>query len=80
MNKQVLIINITRMGDLIQMVPLLSRLEEECPGVAIDLIVDKEFGHVASLIPGIRQVLVFDFQLLMDESRVRARDVVALYQ
>ncbi len=80
MNKQVLIINITRMGDLIQMVPLLSRLEEEWPGVAIDLIVDKEFAHVASLIPGIRQVLVFDFQLLMDESRVRARDVVALYQ
>jgi ADP-heptose:LPS heptosyltransferase len=80
MNKQVLIINITRMGDLIQMVPLLSRLEEEWPGVAIDLIVDKEFAHVAGLIPGIRQVLMFDFQLLMDESRVRARDVVSLYQ
>lgn len=80
MNKQVLIINITRMGDLIQMVPLLSRLEEEWPGVAIDLIVDKEFAHVAGLIPGIRQVLMFDFQLLMDESRVRGRDVVALYQ
>jgi ADP-heptose:LPS heptosyltransferase len=68
------------MGDLIQMIPLLSRLEEEWPGVGIDLIVDKEFAHVASLIPGIRQVLMFDFQLLMDESRVRARDVVALYQ
>jgi len=80
MPKQVLIINITRMGDLIQMIPLLSRLEEEWPGVAIDLIVDREFAHVASLIPGIRQVLPFDFQRLMDESRVRARDVVALYQ
>ncbi|WP_447962234.1 glycosyltransferase family 9 protein [Nitrospira sp. Ecomares 2.1] len=80
MNKQILIINITRMGDLIQMVPLLSRLEEEWPGVGIDLIVDKEFAHVASLIPGIRQVLMFDFQLLMDESRVGMRDVVTLYQ
>lgn len=80
MNKHVLIINITRMGDLIQMVPLLSRLEEEWPGVGIDLIVDTEFAHVASLIPGIRQVWTFDFQLLMDESRVRARDVVDLYQ
>ena len=79
MNKQVLIVNITRMGDLIQMVPLLSRLEEEWPGVSIDLIVDREFAHVASLIPGIRQVLIYDFQLLMDESRVRARDVVSLY-
>ncbi len=80
MKKQVLIINITRMGDLIQMVPLLSRLEEEWPDVGIDLIVDAEFAHVASLIPGIRQVWTFDFQLLMDESRVRAQDVVALYQ
>lgn len=78
--RQVLIINITRMGDLIQMVPLLSRLGEEWPGVAIDLVIDKEFAHVAPLIPGIRQVWVFDFQLLMDESRVRARDVVSLYQ
>jgi len=78
--KQVLIINITRMGDLIQMIPLLARLEEEWPGVAIDLIVDQEFTHVATMIPGIRHVLAFDFQELMDESRVCARDVVSLYQ
>jgi ADP-heptose:LPS heptosyltransferase len=78
--KQVLIINITRMGDLIQMIPLLARLEEEWPGVAIDLIVDQEFTHVAAMIPGIRHVLAFDFQELMDESRVCARDVVSLYQ
>ncbi len=80
MKKQVLIINITRMGDLIQMIPLLARLEEECPGVAIDLIVDHEFSHVATLIPGVRHVLAFDFQQLMDESRVCARDVVSLYK
>jgi len=78
--KQVLILNITRMGDLIQMIPLLARLEEESPGVAIDLIVDQEFAHMATLIPGIRHVLAFDFQALMDESRVCARDVVSLYR
>jgi len=62
------------------MIPLLARLEEECPGVAIDLIVDQEFAHVATLIPGVRHVLAYDFQKLMDESRVCARDVVSLYQ
>ena len=77
--KQVLIINITRMGDLIQMIPLLARLEEEWPGVAIDLIVDQEFAHVATMIPGLRHVLAYDFQTLMDESRVCARNVVSLY-
>ncbi len=78
--KQVLIINITRMGDLIQMIPLVARLEEEWPGVAIDLIVDQEFASMATLVPGIRHVLPFDFQQLMDDSRVQARDVVSLYQ
>ncbi|MDR4494358.1 MAG: glycosyltransferase family 9 protein [Nitrospirales bacterium] len=80
MSKQVVIINITRMGDLFQMTPLLFRLEEEWPGVAIDLIVDKEFAGVASLLPGIRQVLAYDFQQLLDESRAKTRDVVSLYR
>ena len=80
MPNQVLIINITRMGDLIQMTPLLARLEEECPGVQIDLIVDKEFSHVARLLPRVRHIWDYDFQGLMDDSRVRARDVVSLHQ
>ena len=37
MNKQVLILNITRMGDLVQMGTLLARLQEEWPGAAVDL-------------------------------------------
>ena len=80
MSKQVVILNITRMGDLFQMTPLLARLEEEWPGVRIDLIVDKEFAGVATLIPGIRQVLAYDFQQLLDESRAKVRDVVSLYR
>lgn len=80
MGKHVLIINITRMGDLVQMTPLLQRLEYEWPGVAIDLIVDREFSHMASLLPGIRHVLAYDFQDLMDNVRVRAHDLVSLYQ
>ena len=80
MNKQVLIINVTRMGDLIQMTPLLKRLEYEWPGVEIDLVVDTEFSEIAGHLPGLRTVLSFDFQLLMDDTRVKARDLVALYQ
>ena len=80
MSKQVLILNVTRMGDLVQMTPLLQRLEYEWPGVEIDLIVDKEFSEMAKLLPGIRTILSYDFQLLMDDARVCARDVVSLYQ
>lgn len=79
-NKQVLLVNITRMGDLIQMIPLLRRLDHEWPGVEIDLVIDTEFAPVASLVPGLRHVMTYNFQQLIDESRARVRHVVALYR
>ena len=80
MKKQVLIINVTRMGDLIQTIPLLGRLQHEWPGVAIDVIVDTAFAPMAALLPGIRHVLAYDFQKLTDDCRTMAKDVVALYR
>jgi len=77
--KQVLILNITRMGDLVQMGPLLERLHEEWPDVQIDLVVDRRFAAVAALLGGLREVLTFDFHDLIDHSRAATRDVVALY-
>ena len=78
--KQVLILNITRMGDLVQMSALLERLHEEWPGVAVDLVVDRRFAPIASLLKGLREVMALDFHALIDESRARVKDVVALYQ
>ncbi len=78
--KQVLILNITRMGDLVQMGALLDRLHEEWPGVAVDLVVDRRFAPVASLLNGLREVVAVDFHALIDESRALVKDVVALYQ
>lgn len=80
MTRQVLIINITRMGDLVQMGALLNRLQEEWPGVAVDLVVDRRFAPVTSLLNGLRDVVAFDFHELIDESRAAVRDVVSLYQ
>lgn len=68
MRKQVLILNITRMGDLVQTVPVLARLEQEWPGVAIDLAIDTRLAPVAALMPGLRQVLTYDFHDLRAKS------------
>ena len=68
MTKQVLILHLTRMGDLVQTVPLLARLEQEWPGVAIDLVVDTRLAPVAKLLPGLRQVLPYDFQDLLEKN------------
>ena len=78
MTKQVLIINVTRMGDLIQTGPLLSRLREEWPDVAIDLVVDRSFAPTASLLTGLRQVISCDFTRLLDDCRTQSKSLVTL--
>ncbi|MEO8338459.1 MAG: glycosyltransferase family 9 protein [Nitrospirota bacterium] len=78
--KQVLIINVTRMGDLIQTGPLLSRLREEWPDVAIDLVVDRSFAPTAALLTGIRQVISCDFTRLLDDCRTQSKSLVTLMQ
>ena len=78
--KQVLIINITRMGDLVQMGVLLARLREEWPGCAIDLVIDHRFAPVAAMLPGLRTVIVRDVHELVYDSRAAVKDVVTLHQ
>jgi ADP-heptose:LPS heptosyltransferase len=68
-SKQVLILNITRLGDLVQTVPLLARLEQEWPGVAIDIVIDTRLALMAALLPGLRRVLAYDFHDLLEKNR-----------
>ncbi|MCS6897313.1 MAG: glycosyltransferase family 9 protein [Nitrospira sp.] len=78
--KQVLILNITRMGDVVQTGPLIARLAKEWPGCAVDIVVDRRFAPVAALLPGLREVIAYDFHQLIDESRAALKDVVSLYR
>lgn len=78
--KQVLILNITRMGDLVQMGTLLARLREEWPDAAVDLVVDRQFAPVASMLSGLRDIIACDFHALIDESRACVKDTVVLYR
>jgi len=80
MTRQVLIINVTRMGDLVQMGTLLARLQEEWPGVEVDLVVDRRFAAVASLLTALREIIPFDFHAVIDDSRVAAKSAVTLYR
>jgi len=80
MSKRVLLINITRMGDLVQMGTLLQRLQHEWPGAEVDLVVDQRFAPVAKLLPHLRHIVAYDFHRLVDESRAQTKDVVTLYQ
>jgi ADP-heptose:LPS heptosyltransferase len=55
--KRILVIAITRMGDLIQSGPFLRRLKLRSPQAKIDLMVESCFTDVAALLPAVDEVI-----------------------
>ncbi len=47
--------------------------------MAVDVIVDRRFAAVASLLPGLRDIITYDFHALIDDSRAAVKSVTALY-
>lgn len=70
--RRILIINLTRMGDLLQMTPFLSGLRRDNPDGEITLLVLKEFEEVCSGFPFVDKVDVFDAEGFI--SRLREPD------
>lgn len=58
--KDVLIINLTRMGDLVQTTPVIRGLKETYPDVRITLLVNSAFSEICKYIPFIDRLVVFD--------------------
>lgn len=58
--KDVFIINITRMGDLIQTTPVTIGLKERYPGVRITLLVNAEFVEICRYMPYIDRLFVIN--------------------
>ena len=59
---EILIINLTRMGDLLQTTPLMAGLKEKHPGSRITLLVNTAFAGICEGIPFIDELLVFDMK------------------
>jgi ADP-heptose:LPS heptosyltransferase len=60
--KEILIINLTRMGDLLQTTPVMSGLKKKYPESNITLLVNAEFAGICSSIPFIDKLIVFDIK------------------
>ncbi len=64
--KEALIINLTRMGDLIQTTPVIVGLKEKYPGIKISLLVNSAFRSICELIPYVDHVIEFDLRGVAD--------------
>ena len=64
--KEIFIINLTRMGDLLQTTPLMAGFKEANPGVRITLLINSSFVGICKGIPFIDELFVFDMQGFRD--------------
>jgi ADP-heptose:LPS heptosyltransferase len=60
--KEILLINLTRMGDLLQTTPLMAGLKERFPGARITLLVNSAFSEICRGIPFIDDLISFDMK------------------
>jgi ADP-heptose:LPS heptosyltransferase len=60
--KEILLINLTRMGDLLQTTPLMAGLKKNYRGSRITLLVNSAFSEICRGIPFIDDLLVFDMK------------------
>ena len=77
--KNILIISLTRMGDLIQTTPLIMGLKEKYPNARITLMVSSDFEGVVSLIPGIDSSIVINLRQFKDSKKWEDKSWIKVY-
>ncbi len=58
--KKILLVNITRLGDMLQATPTIAGMKAENPDCHITVLVEKQFAEVCSVIPNIDEVVGID--------------------
>jgi ADP-heptose:LPS heptosyltransferase len=58
--KKILLVNITRLGDMLQATPTIAGMKAENPDCHITVLVEKQFAEVCSVIPHIDEVVGID--------------------
>ncbi len=80
MARNILILSLTRMGDLIQTTPLIQGLKDKYPDARITLMVSSDFEDAVSLIPGVDDSLVFNLRQFKDPSAWEDESWVKIYR
>ena len=62
MIKNILILNMTRMGDLVQSTPAITGLRKQYPNASITLVVTSLFEEFSKKIPSVNKRVVFDIK------------------
>lgn len=80
MVKNILIMNMTRMGDLVQSTPLVVGLSKKYPQAHITMIISSDFKDFAGRIPRVNKVIVFDLRQFNEKSQKGSISWVEIYR
>lgn len=78
--QNVLLVNITRLGDMLQATPTIKGLKMENPGCRITVIVEKQFDEVCRFIPDIDDVVSIDLGMTVRSLAREAEGIVDAYE
>ncbi|MBI4687003.1 MAG: glycosyltransferase family 9 protein [Nitrospirae bacterium] len=76
--KEILIINLTRMGDLVQTTPMMAGLREKYPDIKITLLVNSAFTEICRYIPFPDRVFEMDIGRIIKD--IESNNLVECYK
>jgi ADP-heptose:LPS heptosyltransferase len=80
--KNILLVNITRLGDMLQATPTIAGMKMENPGCRVTVLVEKQFESICHWLPNIDEVMTIDLGMTVralargNEGIVEAYDLV----
>ncbi|MCB0338766.1 MAG: glycosyltransferase family 9 protein [Bdellovibrionales bacterium] len=78
--ENVLLVNITRLGDMLQATPTIAGLKQENPNCRITVLVEKQFESVCKIIPGIDEVISLDLGMTVRSLAQGGAGIVDAYE
>lgn len=78
--KNILVVAITRMGDMLQASPTLAGLKEQHPDAKITVLIEKNFSSICDGLPGIDVVYPIDLSLVVQSLAREGEGIVDAYK
>lgn len=78
--KKILLVAITRMGDLLQASPTIVGLKAENPGAHLTVLVDRQFAAICRGIPGIDEIYEIDMSIMFRAIKREKDGIVDAYR
>lgn len=77
---KVLLVNITRLGDMLQATPTISGIKRENPNSHITVLVEKQFQDICNVLPDIDRVVSIDLGLTCRSLAAEQTGIIDAYQ